>query len=481
MLEFEDVSFAYDDEHPILSGASFRIEEGEVVALVGSNGSGKSTVALLAGAFLLPSSGTVSFMGESTSSAIEKHGSESAMEMRSRMGFVMQNPDDQLVASIVVDEVAFGPSNLGVSRDEAIERVQHALDAVGMAEHVGRNVNTLSGGEKQRIAIADALAMRPRLMLLDEPTSMLDAQGREDVRRIITKLRDEGISALWITHSPEEAALADRVLAIEDGKVIETEPSRLRGASLGSNPSPKPEPNLESPIVEFKGVSFDYLPKNELGIDIFDLERKPHPVFKGLDLAVAEGETLAIIGSNGCGKSTLLQMMNGLLAPTSGEVLVCGAPTCSKEGANSARRNVGLCMQYPERSLFSQTVRDEIAFGPKNLGLEASEIAERVAEAMELVGLPTSDYAERNPFELSGGEQRKVALAGILAMHPRVLALDEPCSSLDAQGHAMLMELLLKLKENGQTMVMVTHDIGDVMLLADRVFDMGEIRAYSKR
>lgn len=486
VLEFDDVSFSYDGAAGVLDGVSFSVRPGQMVALVGNNGSGKSTVAKLAEAFLLPSSGSVSVLGRSTEEVASSEGADGVLSLRSRMGLVMQNPDDQMVASIVVDEVAFGPSNLGIPKEEVVARVQHALDSVGMTHCMGCDVNTLSGGQRQRVAMADALAMSPALLVLDEPTSMLDEAGRRDVRAVACALRDAGMAVLWITHFPEEAELADLVLRMEDGKVSEVTPwtgfeshavAEAGGtyetpcaAAVATQPSRRAHDARRRKVIEFKDVSFAYSGKNELGVDVFAQPKDACPVFEHVDLEVFEGETVAIVGPNGCGKSTLLQHMNGLLSPTLGEVLVDGVPTATKAGANEARRKVGLCLQYPERSLFCQTVRDEVAFGPRNIGVEGERLRARVRDTMETLGLPYDEYAERTPFELSGGEQRKVALAGVVALGPKVLALDEPCSSLDGPGHVMVMKALASMKASGQTIVMVTHDMRDVEALADRIW-----------
>lgn len=483
VLEFDHVSFSYDGGADVLEDVTFSIAPGQIVALAGSNGSGKSTVAKLAEAFLLPSSGSVSVLGQSTQQAAEAEGADGVLALRSKIGLVMQNPDDQMVASIVVDEVAFGPSNLGLPKEEVIDRVQNALDSVRMSEFLGCNVNTLSGGQRQRIAIADALAMDPALLILDEPTSMLDEAGRRDVRAMACALRDKGMAVLWITHFPEDASIADRVLKMEGGKALEIPPSEAfcdffdhASTAQASITARKPDHPQASPerVIEFRDVSFAYSGENELAVDIFAQEKNPHPVFEHVGLDVFKGETLAIVGPNGCGKSTLLQLMNGLLKPTSGEVLVFGTPTSTKEGANAARRKVGLCLQYPERSLFCQTVRDEVAFGPKNIGMSGRQLDDRVRQTMNVMRLPFEEYADRTPFNLSGGEQRKVALAGVLALDPEVLVLDEPCSSLDGPAHSRLIETLASMKAAGQTMVIVTHDMRDVEALADRVYHMNK-------
>lgn len=508
-----------DEARPhVLNGLSFSAEHGELVALVGDNGSGKSTIAKLCGAFLVPSAGSVSMVGIDTRS-LDGAG---AQELRQVVGMAFQNPDEQFITSTVFDEVAFGPCNMGLPRDEICERVDCALSAVGMLGHLGSNVNKLSGGQRQRIAIADALAMRPEVLILDEPTSMLDAAGRSDVMRAVGSLRDGGMTVLLITHSPEEAKLADRVFAVEDGKCRELDAAELAdfeldvdaiaaevlgeesacAASLGeaacalAAPSGADAPiapgsiaataacapaapddasasvapsGVDAPIIRFEDVSFSYDSSSDAArASGLQLGASPS-VISELSLEVHEGEVLALMGPNGSGKSTVLQLMNGLLQPTSGRVLVNGVPVRGRHGANNARSVVGLCFQSPEQSFFSQTVRAEIAFGPESVGLPKDEVDRRSREAALAMALDFDEYAERNPFELSGGERRRLALASVLSMRPKVLALDEPCSGLDRPSREALLKTLLRLKRQGQTVVLVTHDEREAALLADRV------------
>lgn len=490
-IEFENVSFSYGNcDAPVLDNVTFSMERGDFVALVGNNGSGKSTVAKLADAFLLPSSGEVRLFGMSTSQTASK-GADALLKARRNVGFVFQNPNDQLVATTVADEVAFGPSNLGLPKHEVVARVEYALAEVGMLDCAGRDVNTLSGGQKQRIAIADSLAMRPELLILDEPTSMLDEVGRKDVLEIVKRLNKAGMAVLWVTHSANEAHAANRVLEISNGAISQTTASELERAHAklfeglrtlstvrdrqkdgASDKSAADSASSKNPPIVFSNVSFAYSQENERGIDIFSSPASAKSVLENVNLDVAEGMLGVISGSNGSGKSTLVQHMNGLLKPTSGEVSVCGRNTSTKQGANAARRNVGICFQYPERSLFAQTVYDDIAFGPRSLGLNEHEVEVRTREAMEQLVLPFDKFAKRSPFDLSGGEQRKVSLAGVLAMRPKVLVMDEPFAGLDAPTHAHLLELVMRMKKEGQTIVLVTHDQGDIELLADYVYEL---------
>ncbi len=508
-IEFDNVCFSYgsqsldghhDGESSVLDHASFTVDEGEFIALVGNNGSGKSTITKMVDAFIAPDYGTARVLDCDIGNLASK---SDVYKLRRDIGFVFQNPDDQLVAPLVIDEVAFGPRQLGLPKEDIIARIENALNAVDMIDAIGRDVNTLSGGQRQRIAIADALAMQPKLLILDEPTSMLDAQNRKSVTDIVQHLHKEGITILLVTHNPEEAMLADRVLEIKNGKVLQADCSTWEKSLRINTPKPsmikqKEKPtsaNLNrkaaaKPIICFDNVSFRYGPETEKSVNILGSTPNDKLVLENINLQVFDGEFLAIAGPNGSGKTTLIQHMNGLLQPTCGEVTVDGMSTATQAGANAARRKVGVVFQYPERSLFAQTVAEDVAFGlknklknelrsnPKSSLASSSEsndharenIKERVHSAMDAVGLPYEDYANRNPFNLSGGEQRKAAIAGVIAASPQVLVLDEPCAGMDLEAHAQLMNLFAQLHQAGQTIVLVTHDEQDIATMTDRVF-----------
>ncbi len=489
ILSFTNVFFAYnanaqtppnsDNLSPILDGVSFDIKQGEFVALMGKNGSGKSTIAKMADAFLLPSSGSVTANGQDIAKIAEA-GTDALLRFRCDIGFVQQNPDNQFVATRVIDEVAFGPSGLGISKDEVLDRVNEALSQVGALDLADRDVNTLSGGQKQRIAIADALAMRPKIFIFDEPTSMLDESGKTEVMQIIHNLHKSGTTILLITHSVEEALHADRILEIAKGQI--TEPDDVRSIEdkafdhvykLAESQTTKQQgqKTLET-IIDFREVSFEYDDTNDLVNGIMGIPPRVHPVFMNLDLKVYARELLCITGPNGSGKSTLAALMNGLLRPSSGEVRVFDVPTSSRSGANAARRHVGVCFQYPERNFFCQNVLEEVAFGPKRTGLSKDEAQAAAVQALSAVGINSETIMQSSPFDISGGMQRKVAFASILSMKPDVLVADEPCAGLDIDSHAEFIELMLHLKLSGLAIVMITHDKRDIKILADRVHFM---------
>lgn len=455
-----------------LDGVSLRIGEGEFVCLIGPNGSGKSTLARHLDALLVPDSGTVRVLG------LDMSDPASTYAVRAGVGLVFQNPDDQIVASIVEDDVAFGPKNLGVGGGELRERVDGALAAVGLAGFGKRPVDELSGGEKQRVAIAGALAMRPRVLVLDEATSMLDPESRADVMRICRELNASGTTIVFITHFMDEAAQADRVIALDAGRIVLdgtpgevfAQEGRLEEIGLmaplagGDGNAALPEPPTPGAApggmgaVEFAGVDFSY-------------EDGP-AVLEGASFAVGAGGALGVAGRTGSGKSTLLQLACGLLRPTAGSVRVLGDDVARlRKGA--VHRSVGMVLQYSERQLFAASVYEDVAFGPRNQGLSEAEVEKRVQGAIGLVGLDFDALRDRSPFALSGGEQRRVALAGVLAMETPILALDEPTAGLDPRGRRQLVELLDRLRcERGVTLLVASHDRDCLAALCDCLLEL---------
>lgn len=447
-ISFESVTFSYEAGVPVLQDLTFAIQPGEMVALIGGNGSGKSTVAKLADALLLPDAGCVRVFGRDTRNA------QDLFAIRSSVGVVFQDPDDQLVATLVQDDVAFGPQNLGLSAAETDERMRGALKAVGMEALASADVNVLSGGQQQRVALAGALAMHPRVLILDEATSMLDETAAAEVLRTVRTLHDAGMTVLVITHDPQLAAQADRIINLR-GDAAETEAEPL--PRLRTVPARSAHPTTAA--LEWDDVTFAYAPDAP-------------PALSQVSLTIQQGEFVALTGPNGCGKTTLLKLANGLLAPDAGQVRVQGRPLTTKQARSEARFQVGLAFQHPERQLFARTVYDDVAFGPRNQGLAEPQVEERVRAALADVGLAFDAFYRRNPFMLSGGEQRKAALAGILALRTPILALDEPCAGLDVRAERQLMELLLRLSEGGATIVMVTHAAAAAEAVGARIVRM---------
>lgn len=515
MIKAENLVFRYNEETKtnILDNVNIEIHKGGFTAVLGHNGSGKSTLAKHFNAINLPLGGKVYIEKMDTSDE------KLLYAIRQTVGMVFQNPDNQIVATIVEEDVAFAPENMGVAPAEIRRRVDEVLDAVGMTKYKNRAPHTLSGGQKQRVAIAGILAMDPAYIVLDEPTAMLDPIGRREVMSTLKKLnKEKNVTVVIITHNMDEAVLADRVVVMDKGQIIlddipekvfsDVEKIKSIGLDVpqvtefayelrkcgfdikndilsieqgvesispfvksGTFVTPETEEKKRNnPIIEVKNVSYEYSPNGPYS----------KVALKNVNLTVNEGDFVAVIGHTGSGKSTLLQMFNALVKPTEGEVFVNGKSTTDKStNLNEIRTTVGLVFQYPEHQLFEETVRMDIAFSPKNMGLSNEEIDKRVALACEIAGVDEK-WLDKSPFELSGGQKRRVAIAGILAMQPKVLVLDEPTAGLDPMGKNKLLARIRRMHdEYGITIVLVSHDMEDVANCAERVIVLndGEIFA----
>ncbi len=545
IIDFSNVRFSYDGKRNALDGVTLAIEPRSFVCVLGGNGSGKSTLAKHINALLAPDEGHVRVLDRDTSEP------ENVFFVRSNAGMVFQNPDDQIVASVIENDVAFGPENLGVPTDELRSRVTTALAQVGLQGFEKKQTETLSGGQKQRVAVAGVLAMEPQILILDEASAMLDPRGRADLLRVCRELNFAGLTIVLITHFMEEAALADRVIVLDDGHValdgtpeevllqanrlvelaldvpfatqlsmklselgvpvkvradeseLESELIELLAKREGSSPASvevvgetynggKQDNHSPAPsVIRFENVSFTYEPisqsrrkKSSVAPEgkQADWGRSPSEYWalKDLTFEVRKGEFFGIAGHTGSGKSTLIQLANGLLKPNEGAVYVEGRSLADKRIASEARRDVGVVFQYPEHQLFAATVFDDVAFGPKNLGYSAEQIEESVRAAMEMVHLDLDELRDRNPFELSGGQQRRVAFAGVLAMQPHTLVLDEPVAGLDPRAKRRFLDLLVELRDKqGLTVVVVSHNMDDLAELCDYVLVLNEGRLFA--
>jgi energy-coupling factor transport system ATP-binding protein len=518
------------EENSALDGVNIEVEEGQFIAILGHNGSGKSTFARHINALLTPDEGTLYVNGWDTKD-------ESKLwEIRQNAGMVFQNPDNQIIATVVEEDVGFGPENLGVPTEEIWERVEKALSAVGMLEYRHSSPNKLSGGQKQRVAIAGVVAMKPKCIVLDEPTAMLDPNGRKEVLKTVKELnKQENVTVILITHHMNEVIDADKVFVMDSGKVVlEGTPreifskvSELKKLGLDVPQATEIAYNLKNKgidlgdcvlsIKEFKErykqvtgkdiASLDLqeshsrldnnnVSRNDDNLDenLSDKENANKKLIleaknlsyiyeegtaneKGaldeVSLNIHEGEFLAIIGHTGSGKSTLIQHLNGLMRADSGSIYFNGEDIYAKEFSMPfLRKHVGLVFQYPEHQLFETTVLTDVCFGPKNLGLSKDEVVEAAKKALKQVGLG-EEYYEKSPFELSGGEKRRVAIAGVLAMNPEVLILDEPTAGLDPKGRDKILNQLKKLQtERNIAIVLVSHSMEDVAKYAERLVVM---------
>ena len=505
LVRLSHVNLFYEGGVTALDGVSLELARGERLCVLGANGSGKSTLASVICGLLAPDEGEVELAGEQVCAGGAPD-LEAYRRARRSLGLVFQNPDDQIVTSIVADDVAFGPENLGVPRDQIAARVARELHRVAMDDYAQADPARLSGGQRQRVCIAGALAMEPAVLVLDEPASLLDVRGRLAILRVMGRLAAAGTTLVHVTHFMEEALEADRVIVMDHGRVAlagtpeevfaqgeklvelgleipfaarlsrrlglpwtcdETTLLDALGETKGTgsfvSPTHADETNepvpFVSPVVSVEHAFFSY------GRHVHALE--------DVSFEIAPGTSTAIIGQTGSGKSTLLRLLCGLEIPDEGRVIVADNDTTTRRGRRAARGCMGYVMQHPERQLFAETVEKDVAFGPRNLGLPEGEVARRVTEALELVGL--AKRRDVSPFKLSGGQRRLCALAGILAMEPRVLVLDEPTAGLDPRGRAMLRRVLARLRERGVTLVQVTHSMEDAAR-ADRVLALDQAR-----
>ncbi len=531
IIRLENVEYTYATNsprpRPALKGVNLAVEAGEYLAVIGHNGSGKSTLARLLNGLLHPTAGRVLVAGRDTRDPAH------TLEIRRTVGLVFQDPDTQIVSTVVEEDVAFGPENLGVPEGELEERVSWALGLLDLLPYRHRAPHFLSAGQKQRLAVAGVMAMRPRVLVLDEATAMLDPIGRRELLAALRHLRDQGVAIVLITHFMEEAARADRVIALEEGRIalegpprrVFAEAERLQRLGLDLPPAAGlawaihekyppfptdritvaevveavsaacvncplriPESTTSLPI----GSSFEDTAQNRDHVvtpnphyaknpliqvqDLYHTYLRSTPLettaLCGVDLEVGRGEAAGIMGPTGSGKSTLLQSLNGLLTPQAGRILLDGQSLSDpRTDRRAIRFRVGLLFQHPGDQLFERYVGDDVAFGPRAMGLPREEVRERVRRAMEAVGLPFEQFKDRLTASLSGGERHKAALAGVLALEPEVLVLDEPTAGLDPRSRRELLALLHRWREEqGGTLVVATHNMEDLAELAERTY-----------
>ena len=451
MIELSGVCVRYGAD-AILTDCSLSVHPGEIVALVGENGCGKSTLGRVLCAAQLVDAGSVSVDGHDPRVSVLER-----LRVRALVGRICQDPYDQLVSSMVFDEVAFGPRNLGLDEGEVRRRVLYALERVGMGGFSDRSTTALSGGEQQRIAIAGVLAMEPRYIIFDESTSQLDVLAREGMRRLFSTLSHaEGVGVVLITHDPHEIALADRVVDVSRMRVSHSVDHAVSSSDIARHAvEDSPEVSSDSalspgadlatePVLEMTDISFAYGARR---------------VLDHIDLSLRPGEVVMLAGPSGAGKSTLAGIAAGLAHPDTGSVRVLGT--------QPVPGSVGLAFQQPESQFFLDTVWDEVAYAPRNLSCDEDEVARRVSSALELVGLD-AHLAAASPFELSGGQARRVALASILAFEAPVYVFDEPSAGLDGEGRRFAHRFAARLAAEGRAVLVITHDVEEWRPVATR-------------
>ena len=569
-IEIKDCTYEYvrrDENDEVveklsaISHLNFTIEEGSFVCVLGHNGSGKSTLAKLFNALQIPTEGCVIISG------MDSREEANVFPIREKVGMVFQNPDNQIIASVVEEDVGFGPENIGDPTEEIWKRVADALEAVNMEAYRLKSPNHLSGGQKQRVAIAGTLAMEPKTIVLDEPTAMLDPSGRAEVIRSIRELNQKkGITIILITHYMEETVDADRIILMDQGKlVLDGTPKeifskveelkalrmdvplitdlahelRLSGMPISEGilkeeelveellaifgedsfvegerevasskaaaaVSEETENEKDKEIEKDKETEKDFILKVENLSCIYQKGTAMESyALKDINLSIKRGSFSALIGHTGSGKSTLLQHFNGLIKPEEGEISVHfrknpalilqdkgflfwkgkkrkvekeGVLSFKEEGFDfqGLRFKVGLVFQYPEYQLFEETVFEDVLFGPKNQGLSLEDAKKEVEEALRSMGVEEALW-QKSPFELSGGQKRRVAIAGVLAMEPELLILDEPTAGLDPAGREELFQVIAHLQERyAMTILLVSHSMDDVARYAEEVFVLNQ-------
>ena len=521
MIKIRNLTFEYfdrDDEGNLtemvnaIRGIHFDAGEGEFIVVAGVNGSGKSTFAKILNRLLLPIEGTVLIGG------LDAMQEENIIPIRKMVGMVFQNPDDQLIGSVVEEDVAFGAENIGVPHKELVKRVEDALAQVGLSASM--RIEELSGGGKQKVAIAGVLAMKPRCIVLDEATSMLDPKSRRDVLQLMKELQKQGITIILITHLMEELLLADWIYVMHQGRLamkgsreaIFTQPEKLRefglelpmtvqlAQALAKSGCMKTKDLFsieaiaeriykEHPYAFLKEKTMEPAPAGKkakalsqaIVLQHVHLNYGEKPILTDVCCSIEKGSYTAIIGPSGAGKSTLLQMIPALISPTDGNIYVDGLEVTDASADIAAlRKKIGFIFQYPEQQLFAKNVYEDVVFGPRNVGISEVEAEKRAYEAIQFVGLPQDVY-DLPMDKLSGGQKRRVALAGVIAMQPDYLILDEPLAGLDPVGKKKMLEILRALhRDAGITVVVVSHDADAVMEDAEQVLYLqdGKILEY---
>jgi energy-coupling factor transport system ATP-binding protein len=486
-IEFIDVSFTYEGaESPAIENIDLKVRPGEVVLLTGPSGAGKTTLCSCLNG-LVPHFHTGTLKGQVLVQGRDTRKTRVGV-LSSLVGLVFQDPESQLISPTVADEIAFGPENLAVPRDEIVERVREGLRIARLQGFEGREPHNLSGGEQQACAIAAIFAMYPEIYVMDEPTSNLDPLGTQHVLSMIVKVaKERGKTLLIAEHKLEEVLpLVDRVVIMDQGQIVRddtvegtlgrgdiphvfakpslvrlaerleldaqplsaeqfytalTEKHRLNGLALGTDEwatAEREEPG--EPVIEIRGLRHSYD-----GVDA---------ALNGVDLTIHRGDLVSILGRNGSGKTTLVKHINGLLKPDEGSVVVLGQDTTQTTTAQLARE-VGFCFQNPNHQMITFVVKDELALGPKSLGLGKEEIERRSLEALEFVGM--AGQMDADVVALGKGQKQRLALASVLTMKPQVLIIDEPTTGQDPQMTDDIFQIIRRLNEEGTTVLVITH------------------------
>jgi energy-coupling factor transport system ATP-binding protein len=488
-LVVNNLSFRYRTRPELaIENISFELKQGELILIAGSSGCGKTTLARCING-LIPRS-----YGGERSGSVFLQGKEVAEmkipEMAQIVGTLLQDPERQIVASNVYNEIAFGPENLGLSRDEIVERVELAMKRLKIEYLRERETFNLSGGEKQKVALAGLLSMNPSILLLDEPLASLDPASAHEALQVFRSLADEGKTIILVEHRVEDAIeiKPDRLLYMEAGHVRYLGPIRDLPPELDhkqvklpaqwvvqrvkEQKKPVAAPPMHKvdeggePLVAFEEVSFRY-------------DEEAPFILKNVNLKINRGDLIAVLGPNGAGKSTLVKHAIGLLKPTSGRVLIQGEDTRKMSVAQIAHV-LGYVFQSPTHMLFAPTVREELEFGPRNLGFETNVINQSIAESLSTVNL--NGLADYPPLGLSFGQQKRTTIAAVLAMQSKILIMDEPTAGQDFANYTHFMDALCNasdgsrsiLAENFESTLFITHDLDLAVTYANRILLFGD-------
>lgn len=488
-LVVESLSFRYRDRAgAAIHDISFSVEQGEVLLVAGASGCGKTTLIRCING-LIPRS----YKGE-LSGRILVDGQDTAewnlARISQKVGTVLQDPERQILGTKVCNEVAFGLENLGLPREEISQRIDKALAYLNILHLRERDTFNLSGGEKQKVALAGVLAMRPDILLLDEPLASLDPASALETLWIVRRLADEGMTVLMVEHRVEDVMKIhpQRVMFISEGQIrylggleglskavayqevklpaamimarAKADPApaeiKILPASAGAGSEAEPEV-----LVHFENVTFGYEAEQE--------------VLHSVSLDIRRGDVIAVLGPNGAGKTTFVKHAIGLLKPRSGRVLVNGQDTHQASVAEIAA-TLGYVFQSPSHMLFAPTVREELAFGPRNLHHPPAQIEQEVKEALEIVNL--TDREQDPPLAMSFGQQKRVSIAAILAMRSRILVMDEPTAGQDYKNYMNFMDTILQMP-GFEAILFITHDVDLAVIYANRVILVadGQVRA----
>jgi energy-coupling factor transport system ATP-binding protein len=473
-LSIQNLTFRYRTRQTdAIQNIHFDLHPGELLLLAGSSGCGKTTL-MRAINGLIPNTYTGSVTGD-----IQIYGKSAFQmtmsEISQAVGTILQDPERQILGSYVLNEVAFGLENLALPQEEIVKRVDETLRYLGINHLRDRETFSLSGGEKQKVALAGVLAMRPNILLLDEPLASLDPASANEALLLLRRLADEGISILLVEHRVEDVLSIhpDQVIYMEEGRqiycgdpagmmdVVDYHKIKLPAQAVieraRKEPAPVYQPVIQKlsepqPIVQFNHVSFRYSE---------DLPEVLHDIH----FEINKGDVIAILGHNGAGKTTLVKHILGLLKPTAGTVTLEGKDTRQTTVAQNAK-TIGYVFQSPTQMLFAPTVAEELAFGPKNLKFDEETIQKSVSWAIQTVHM--EEEMKNPPLSLSFGQQKRISIAAILAMRSRILMLDEPTAGQDYWNYVAFMDAIMQMP-GFDSILFITHDVDLSVVYANRI------------